>query len=70
MASVSNTKEYVKSMLYAKDEIDKAESNGSDVNGVREYRDGDSLKNIHHKLSCRTSKLIVKQYEAEYSDDY
>lgn len=64
-----NTKEYVKSMLYAKDEIDKAESNGSDVNGVREYTDGDSLKNIHHKLSCRTSKLIVKEYEAEDADD-
>lgn len=37
----------------------------SEISEIREYRDGDSLKDIHQKLSCRMSRLMVKLYSSE-----
>lgn len=64
-----NTDKYIQSMLYVENESDKIEINGSEVSQIREYRDGDSLKNIHHKLSSRMSRLMVKEYVCEDEDD-
>ncbi len=64
-----NTDKYVESMLFAENDSDKIAIKGSEVREVREYRDGDSLKNIHHKLSSRMSKLMVKEYVAEDEND-
>lgn len=41
---------------------DRAGDDNSELFDIREYRDGDSLKNIHHKLSSRMDKLMVKEY--------
>ena len=54
----------------------------SEMNGVREYQTGDTLRNVHWKLSSRTDDLYVKQFSEsiyenlfiftdlfEYSDD-
>ncbi len=39
-------------------------SNSSNViSEIREYRYGDSMKNIHWKLSSKTGKLLVKSYD-------
>lgn len=35
---------------------------------VRGYREGDPLREIHWKLSARTGKLVVREYEGEQSD--
>ena len=35
---------------------------GDDQYGIREYRDGDSLSEIHWKLSAKWDTLLVKQY--------
>ncbi|MCD8089711.1 MAG: DUF58 domain-containing protein [Clostridiales bacterium] len=34
----------------------------SEVFGIREYREGDSLRQIHYKLSAKRDKLISKEY--------
>ncbi len=36
---------------------------GSDVDFMREYREGDRLNMVHWKLSCRTDELVVKELE-------
>ena len=35
----------------------------SEVSGIREYRQGDNLKNIHWKLSGKTEELQTKEYD-------
>ena len=64
-----DTKKYIDSMLEAETEIDKNAPKGSEVSEIREYRDGDSMKNIHHKLSSRMSRLMVKEYAADDGND-
>lgn len=64
-----DAKEYIDSMLEAEAELDKNAPKGSEVSEIREYRDGDSLKNIHHKLSSRMSRLMVKEYVADDGND-
>ena len=39
-----------------------------EVSDVREYRQGDTLKSVHWKLSSKTDELIVRDYNAGVSD--
>lgn len=39
-----------------------------EVADVREYRDGDTLKSVHWKLSSKSDELIVRDYNAGVSD--
>ncbi len=39
-----------------------------EVADIREYRDGDTLKSVHWKLSSKTDELIVRDYNAGVSD--
>lgn len=64
-----NTKEYIDGMLCVENENDRLSIKGSEVSEIRDYAPGDSMKNIHHKLSSRMSKLMVKEYAAEEGDD-
>lgn len=36
--------------------------------GVRGYREGDPLREIHWKLTARTGKMVVREYDREESD--
>ncbi|MBP7836385.1 MAG: DUF58 domain-containing protein [Candidatus Omnitrophica bacterium] len=47
--------------------IETARSSGDDDEfyGVREYKDGESVKKIHWVSSARKNKLIVKQYQLQ-----
>ena len=56
-------------MLCVENESSRIALKGSEVSGIREYAPGDSMKNIHHKLSSRMSKLMVKEYAAEEGSD-
>ena len=38
---------------------------GMDFVGVREYRDGDSLRDLHHKAFARYGKPFTKEFETE-----
>ncbi len=40
---------------------------GQDFLGVREYREGDSLKDIHWRSTARRGALVVKEYQKEIS---
>lgn len=64
-----NTEEYIEGMLCVDNESSRIALKGSEVSGIREYAPGDSMKNIHHKLSSRMSKLMVKEYAAEEGSD-
>ena len=64
-----NTEEYIEGMLCVENESSRIALKGSEVSGIREYAPGDSMKNIHHKLSSRMSKLMVKEYAAEEGSD-
>ena len=39
-----------------------------EVADIREYRDGDTLKSVHWKLSSKSDELIVRDYNAGVSD--
>ncbi len=39
-----------------------------EVADIREYRDGDTLKSVHWKLSSKSGELIVRDYNAGVSD--
>lgn len=39
-----------------------------EVADVREYRDGDTLKSVHWKLSSKSEELVVRDYNAGVSD--
>lgn len=41
---------------------DKAGDDNSEIFDIRDYREGDRIKNIHHQLSSRMEKLMVKEY--------
>ena len=41
----------------------------SEVAEIREYRDGDCIRDIHQKLSCRMSRLMVKIYSCEEEEE-
>ncbi|MGN1188248.1 MAG: DUF58 domain-containing protein [Lachnospiraceae bacterium] len=41
----------------------------SEIAEIREYRDGDCIRDIHQKLSCRMSRLMVKIYSCEEEDE-
>ena len=47
----------------------RREASGLQGNGqirqIREYREGDSPKSVHWKLSARTDRLLVREYERE-----
>lgn len=47
--------------------VQKKEGEWIDRHEVREYQPGDSLKWIHHKLSYKTQKLMIRLYETESS---
>lgn len=40
-------------------------TSGLDVYGVREYRDGDSLRHVHWRSSARRGTLVVREFEEE-----
>ena len=42
------------------DESDRRGSDSSEVSEIREYRDGDRIRDVHWKLSARTEELMVK----------
>lgn len=44
--------------------------NQDEVSGIREYAPGDSMKQIHWKLSSRLNDLFVKEYRASVNQDY
>lgn len=41
---------------------EKSGDDPSEIFGIREYREGDRLRQIHHKLSAKRDKLISKEY--------
>ena len=41
----------------------------SEIAEIREYRDGDCIRDIHQKLSCRMSRLMVKIYSCEEEEE-
>lgn len=41
----------------------------SSISDIRGFRDGDSLKRVHWKLSARNQKLLVKEFEGTLSAD-
>ncbi|MCD8214421.1 MAG: DUF58 domain-containing protein [Clostridiales bacterium] len=41
---------------------EKSGHDPSEIFGIREYREGDSLRQIHYKLSAKRDKLISKEY--------
>ena len=45
----------------------KSNSPGSEIYDIREYNPGDSVKNIHWKISAKKDKLIVKEPLEEYA---
>ena len=45
----------------------RAEESDS-YNGVREYQPGDSLKNVHWKLTAHTSRYMTRRYESNNRD--
>lgn len=49
--------------------VNKKCDDRSEIAEIREYRDGDSLRDIHQKLSCRMSRLMVKIYCGEEEDE-
>ena len=65
-----NTGDYIYSMTgIQENEGNTAEKSGSEISSIREYSDGDSIRNIHHKLSSRMSTLMVKEYMSEEDDE-
>ena len=45
--------------------VDFGQPGNGQIRQIREYREGDSLKSIHWKLSARTDKLLIREYEGE-----
>ncbi|MCR5527744.1 MAG: DUF58 domain-containing protein [Saccharofermentans sp.] len=45
----------------------KSNSPGSEIYDIRDYDPGDSVKNIHWKMSAKKDKLIVKEPLEEYA---
>lgn len=41
---------------------------GSEIRQIREYREGDSSRQVHWKLSARMDAVLVKEYERETED--
>ncbi len=41
---------------------------GEEISGLREYRPGDALRDVHWKSFARTGTPMVKEYQAEYSE--
>lgn len=39
---------------------------GEEISGLREYRPGDALRDIHWKSFARTGKPVVKEYQPEF----
>lgn len=65
-----NAEDYIYSMTGIQESEGKGtEKSGTEINSVREYSDGDSIKNIHHKLSSRMSTLMVKEFAADEGDE-
>lgn len=48
--------------------IDAYGEDSSEVKGIREYRQGDPLKNIHWKLSSKQRQLMVKEYSQDETE--
>ena len=48
--------------------VQKKEGEWIDKHEVREYQPGDSLKWIHHKLSYKTQKIMIRLFENENSE--
>ena len=48
--------------------LDDYGSDNTEIKELREYRQGDSLKRIHWKLSSKKKKLMVKEYSEEQGD--
>lgn len=48
---------------------DRAGDDYSEIFDIRAYRDGDRLKSIHQKLSCRMNRLMIKEYAAFQEDN-
>lgn len=45
-----------------------ANGDGEEIAGLRDYRPGDSLRDIHWKSFARTGMPVVKEYQAEYCE--
>ena len=51
------------SELYSEDSLTSVKNvNGTQPDGIREYIQGDKLRNIHWKLSTKYSELLVKEF--------
>lgn len=65
-----NAEDYIYSMTGIQESEGKGkEKSGTEISLIREYSDGDSIKNIHHKLSSRMSTLMVKEFAADEGDE-
>jgi uncharacterized protein (DUF58 family) len=44
--------------------VARAARAGLDVYGVRDYRDGDSLRHVHWRSTARRGQLVIREYES------
>src|SRR2546426_10743128 len=48
--------------------VHRPDRNGLEVAGVREFRDGDSLRHVHWRSTARRGTLVVREFEHEAAD--
>jgi uncharacterized protein (DUF58 family) len=48
--------------------VPRPDRNGLEVAGVREFRDGDSLRHVHWRSTARRGTLVVREFEHETAD--